>query len=118
MRLVFTAPGVAEPAVLDEAELSWPSPAGVRDYQLLQTGPDSLLVRWTPAAGSGVGTEQGLRAALTRMLDDAGLPAGAVRISAERVAAIAPDPGSGKVKRLVPLAGGTAAATRPVEVPG
>lgn len=107
LRLALTPAGAAEPTVLDEASLTWPSPPGVREYQLRQTGPDSVLVRWAPAVDAQpADAEPRLRAAVTGLLAAAGLRAGAIRLRTERVADLVPDPVSGKVKRLVPLAGG------------
>lgn len=108
VRLALALPGRAEPTVLEEAELTWPALDGVRDYQVRQTGPAALLVHYALSQASVAGEQQhlelALRHALADMLDAAGVPVGAVGLVMERVSAIAPDLGSGKVKRLVPLA--------------
>lgn len=96
-------PAGAAPIVLEDAQLAWPRQPGVREYQLRQTAPDRLLVRWTATAGADVAeVGERLRSALAGMLAHAGVPAG-VRLDAEPVEVIAPDPGSGKVKRMVAL---------------
>lgn len=76
---------------------------GLRQYQIVQTAPDTLLVRCERADGTP-------RTALERRVRDqaaalvaaaAGLPD--VRIGCEHVDALLPDRASGKIKRVVPL---------------
>lgn len=74
---------------------------GVRQYQVVQTGPESLLVRYEPSSAAVASTGRALRDAVFDRLATAGCDAG-VRVSVERVPALLPDRTSGKIKRVVP----------------
>jgi phenylacetate-coenzyme A ligase PaaK-like adenylate-forming protein len=77
---------------------------GVRQYQVVQTGPESLLVRYEPSSAAVAATGMALRDAVFGRLTAEGCDAG-VRVSVERVPALLPDRASGKIKRVVPWAG-------------
>jgi len=74
---------------------------GVRQYQVVQTGPESLLVRYEPSSAAAAATGTTLRDAVVSRLAAAGCDAG-VGVTVERVAALLPDRVSGKIKRVVP----------------
>lgn len=77
---------------------------GVRQYQVVQTGPESLLVRYEPASAAVAATSTALRDAVIDRLAAQGCEAG-VRVSVEQVPALVPDRASGKIKRVVPWTG-------------
>jgi phenylacetate-CoA ligase len=74
---------------------------GVRQYQVVQTGPDSLLVRYEPSGTSSSTTGAALRDAVFAKLAGQSCDNG-VRVTTELVPALLPDRVSGKIKRVIP----------------
>lgn len=70
---------------------------GVRQYQLIQRGPEHLHIRYEPAGTPAPHLEHALRAAVQ---DRLGFP---VTLTVEPVEALLPDQTTGKIKRVVPL---------------
>ena len=77
---------------------------GLRQYQVLQTGPAELLVRCEPAADARWPVlADAVRAAVAALVArETGLHS--IRVDCECVDRLRPDRASGKIKRVVPLA--------------
>jgi hypothetical protein len=76
---------------------------GLRQYQVVQTGADALLVRCELAdAACWSAVDREVRTGLTRLVQEHTGLAG-VRVRCERVAALLPDRATGKISRVRPL---------------
>lgn len=88
---------------------------GLRAFQAAQDGPLSIRVRFTTESGAELASVAGgVRTALELLTRDAGLT-GPLNVSVEAVEAIARDPVSGKIRRIVsryqPAPGATGATS-------